>query len=103
MPTLASDADGAMKSQLTTAADGSRQRAKPMRPRIEIWAVQEFEALRGLWQDVHERYRVARRARSVSELLRDQWDLIPASSQRVRANYQRRRLLIRNWLDVPLG
>lgn len=47
-----------------------------------------------LWHEaqaeVSERLRIARRARSLGELLRDQWDLLPMSQARLRRHGHRR-------------
>lgn len=54
----------------------------------------EAEALSNQVDGLRVRVRVARRARSLGELLRNQWDLLPDTRERLRrAHHQRSRLL----------
>lgn len=46
-------------------------------------AVHETDALRGHWSEINERLELARRARSSSELVREQVDLLPESRNRL--------------------
>lgn len=58
-------------------------------------AVHEAESLDGHWLALRERWAVARRARGVGELLRDQFDLLPETRNRVRHDHQVRLTLWR--------
>lgn len=49
---------------------------------VALIALHEAGALQGHLEALHERLRVARRARSVGELLRNQFDLLPESRNR---------------------
>ena len=55
----------------------------------------EAGSLRGHWIDLGVRFAVARRARGIGELLRDQLDLWPESRKRFRHDLQVRRQLWR--------
>lgn len=55
----------------------------------------ESESLRRHRMAVDERIRVARRARGISELVRNQFDLLPATAARLAADHQVRRRLWR--------
>lgn len=65
---------------------------------MALLAVHEADALRGHWSEVNERIAVARRARSASELIRDQIDLFAESRNRVLRDQQLRRQLWRGWV-----
>jgi hypothetical protein len=62
---------------------------------LSLIVVHELGALRGHLAAAHERVRVARRARSVGELLRDQIDLLPETRNRLRRDHAVRRELWR--------
>jgi len=52
----------------------------------------------GHWAELHERLAVARKARNLGELLRDQLDLLPETRARLRGDQRERGALLRNWL-----
>lgn len=62
---------------------------------VTLIALHEADSLQGHLNAAHERLRIARRARSVGELLRDQVDLFPESRNRLRRDHQVRRELWR--------
>jgi hypothetical protein len=62
---------------------------------IALVAVHEVGTLRGHWADLDIRVKVARRARGPGELLRDQFDLLPESRNRVLRDQRVRRELWR--------
>ncbi|HEX4895455.1 MAG TPA: hypothetical protein VFV11_03905 [Solimonas sp.] len=62
---------------------------------VSLIALHEAGSLRGHVAAVQERLQIARRARSVSEMLRDQFDLLPESRNRLRRDHQVRRQLWR--------
>jgi hypothetical protein len=53
-------------------------------------AVHELGALSGHWSELQERVAVARRSRSVLELVRDQFDLLPETRNRLSQDQQLR-------------
>lgn len=61
-------------------------------------AAHELSALDGHRAELRERWAVARRARGVSELLRDQMDLFPETRARLRLGQQVRRELMRRFI-----
>lgn len=62
---------------------------------VALIAVHEANALRGHVSEVSERLRVARRARGVKEIVRDQVDLLPESRNRIRRDHEVRMQLCR--------
>lgn len=58
-------------------------------------AMHEAELLDGHLFALQERFAVARRARDVGELVRNQFDLLPATQARLRRDYRSRRELWR--------
>lgn len=60
-------------------------------------AMHEAGALDNHVLALQERWRLARRARGVGELLRDQFDLLPATGNRVRADHRTR---VRLWNEL---
>lgn len=62
---------------------------------VTLLALHEAGSLRGHAAAVQERLRVARRARGLGELLRDQIDLFPESRNRLSRDHQVRRELWR--------
>jgi hypothetical protein len=65
---------------------------------IALFAVHEAGTLRGYWADMEVRLRVARRARSAGELIRDQIDLLPESFNRLLNDQRVRRELWRGMI-----
>ncbi len=62
---------------------------------VALITLHEADSVRGHLAGAGERLRVARRARSLGELLRDQVDLLPASRNRLRRDHAVRRELWR--------
>lgn len=62
---------------------------------VALIAVHEAGSMRGHVAAASERLRVARRARGLGELLRDQVDLLPESRNRLRRDHAVRRQLWR--------
>ena len=62
---------------------------------ITLLALHEAGSIRGHAAAVQERLRIARRARDLGELLRDQIDLLPESRNRFSRDHQIRRQLWR--------
>lgn len=62
---------------------------------MALIAVHEAGALQGHWTEINERVAIARRARTASELIRDQLDLLPESRNRMRRDQDIRRELWR--------
>lgn len=58
---------------------------------VALIALHEAGSLQGHLEGVNERLRVARRARSLGELLRDQMDLLPETRNRFVRDHQVRR------------
>lgn len=70
---------------------------------VMLIAVHETDALRGHWSEINERLELALAARSSSELLRDQVDLLPESFNRLTRDHQVRRELVRGLIkDLSL-
>lgn len=65
---------------------------------VALIAVHESGAVRAVWSALAERLAVARHARSVGELIRDQIDLLPESRMRFKRDQQVRRQLWRGLL-----
>lgn len=63
-----------------------------------LLVLHEWNALRGHWAEVQERLAVARRARHAGELIRDQFDLVAESRNRLRRDHQVRRQIWRGLL-----
>ena len=71
--------------------------AKRMADTLALIAVHEWSALGGHYAELRERVAVARRARGVGELLRDQVDLLPETRARLSQDQLVRRVLLRRW------
>jgi hypothetical protein len=66
--------------------------------------VHELGALSGHVAEVRERLAVARKARGLGELVRDQVDLLPETRARLRLDQRERAELFRGWVrDVKEG
>ena len=63
----------------------------------------EADVLSGHWSEVEERFAVARRARDLLELVRDQLDLLPETGARLTRNRQRRRAMLRELIGDLAG
>ncbi|MDB5986642.1 MAG: hypothetical protein JWR16_1695 [Nevskia sp.] len=64
-------------------------------------AMHEAELLDEHFFALQERLAVARKARDVGELLRNQWDLVPATTARLRRNHRQRLALWRRLRQQP--
>lgn len=62
---------------------------------LEALARHETEALAAHRAGLRERWQVARRARTLAELLRHQTDLLPLTARRLSTDHRRRVLLFR--------
>jgi hypothetical protein len=58
----------------------------------------ELAALSGHWAEVRERLAVARKARGLGELVRDQFDLLPETRMRLALDQRERTRLLRDVL-----
>lgn len=81
----------------------ARQRARPIVESASRIGGHEMVALAGHWAEVRERWAVARKARGLGELLRDQLDLLPETRARLRLDHRERRLLLRQAVERLLG
>ena len=73
---------------------------------VALIALHEAGSLQGHLEGVNERFRVARRARNLVELIRDQVDLLPESRNRFRRDQRVRRQLWSGFvrdLTAPVG
>ena len=68
---------------------------KPVIDRITRLAAHESQAAQAHWAALNGRWAVARKARSLPELLRDQLDLLPDTAARLRRDHQTRVALLR--------
>lgn len=76
-------------------ADSARERLDDALEGLEQWAVHEAASIDRHWLALRERVRVARRARGVGELLRNQIDLLPATTARLAEDHRKRVELLR--------
>lgn len=61
---------------------------------LRRWRRHEWRSLQGHLLALSERVRVARSARTLDQLLHDQWDLLPESRRRLQRNAETRRVLL---------
>jgi hypothetical protein len=66
---------------------------------VVLLAAYELSTLDGHLADVRERLSVARSARSLRQLVRDQVDLLPETRVRLAHDGKERRELVRGWLE----
>lgn len=66
---------------------------------VVLLAAYEVGALSGHWAEVRERASVARQARTLRQLVRDQVDLLPETRLRLAADQKERAELARGWLE----
>ncbi|MGH8456761.1 MAG: hypothetical protein ACRETW_07135 [Stenotrophobium sp.] len=67
---------------MTTASERMSHYLDRAAGAVSLIAAHETDALCGLWSALSERLAVARRARNIGELIRDQIDLLPESRNR---------------------
>lgn len=77
----------------TTAQDRSEIYLDRLLGGVALIALHEAGSLQGHLEGVNERLRIARRARSLGELIRDQMDLLPETRNRFRQDHRVRREL----------
>lgn len=95
-----------MSQQGTTAGSGREVYLDRVLGGVALIALHEAGSLQGHLEGLGERLRVARRARGLIELLRDQIDLLPESRNRFRRDQRVRRQLWNgfvNDLTAPVG
>ena len=66
---------------------------------VVLMAAYELSALTGHWAEVRERATLARGARSLRQLVRDQVDLLAETRVRLAADQKERKDLVRGWLE----
>jgi hypothetical protein len=66
---------------------------------VVLLAAHELSTLDGHWADMRERAGVARNARSLKQLVRDQVDLLPETRVRLVHDQKERADLMRGWLE----
>lgn len=64
---------------------------------LALILVHEVDAVTGHWAEVRERLAVARKSRSLGELLRHQFDLLPETRARLALDQRARRELLSGW------
>lgn len=65
---------------------------------LALVVMHELDALSGHVAEVRERIAVARQARGLGDLLRDQVDLLPETRARLRLDQRERRALLHSWV-----
>lgn len=71
---------------------------------LALVVIHELDALSGHVAEVRERLAVARRARGLGELLRDQADLLPETRTRLTLDQRERMALLQSWVaDLRSG
>ena len=79
----------------------SRQYASRAFDGLVLLLVNEIDAVAGHWAAARERLAVARQARGIGELIRNQVDLVPETVARLTRDWQRRReYLAGYWSDL---
>lgn len=79
----------------------SRQYASRALGGLVLLLVNEVDALAGHWAEARERVAVARQARGLGELVRNQVDLVPETRARLALDWRRRReYLAGYWSDL---
>lgn len=77
------------------------RRVEPLVQGLWHLAEHELHACEGHVLAVQEHWRVARRARHTAELLRNQFDLLPATQSRLASDHRQRVTLLRRlWSDA---
>jgi hypothetical protein len=77
------------------------QRAETLLKRAWRLAEHELDACEGHLLALREHWRLARRARRASELVRDQFDLLPATQSRLASDHRQRLALLRQLWSGP--
>ena len=81
-----------------------RRRANRAAGGLALILMHELNALTGHWAEVRERVAVARKARGLGELLRNQVDLLPETRARLLLDYRERAALLNGWMaDLRAG
>ena len=71
---------------------------------LALILMHELDALTGHWAEVRERVAVARKARGLGELLRNQVDLLPETRTRLLLDHRERAALLNGWIaDLRVG
>ena len=71
---------------------------------LALVLMHEADALAGHYAEVRERLSVARRARGLGELVRDQMDLLAETRARLTLDQRERRALLHSWVvDLRTG
>lgn len=71
---------------------------------LALIVMHELDALSRHWIAVGERLAVARKARGLGELVRDQVDLLPETRARLHLDQRERRALVHSWMaDLRSG
>ena len=65
---------------------------------LALIVMHELDALSGHVAEVRERLAVARKARGLGELVRDQVDLLPETRARLNLDQRERRALLHSWV-----
>lgn len=65
---------------------------------LALMVMHELDALRGHAVEVRERLAVARKARGIGDLVRDQWDLLAETRARLVLDQRERRALLHSWV-----
>lgn len=68
-----------------------------------LMVLHEVDALGGHWAELGERLAVARKARGLGELVRQQVDLFPETLERLALDQRERRALFHGWLTDLRG
>lgn len=91
-----------MKQRALTLSQNFRRRGERYAQRavggFALMVMHELDALRGHVVEVRERLAVARKARGVTDLVRDQWDLLPETRARLVLDQRERRALLHSWM-----
>ena len=70
---------------------------------LALIVAHELNALSGHWAEARERVAVARQARGLGELVRNQFDLVPETRARLALDRRERRELYAGWLSDLRG
>lgn len=71
---------------------------------LALILLHELDALSGHWAEAHERVAVARKARGLGELVRNQVDLLPETRARLALDHRERAALLNGWIaDLRAG
>jgi hypothetical protein len=91
-----------MKQRITGISRRSRRRGEVYAQRavggFALLVMHELDALSGHVAEMRERLAVARKARGLGELVRDQVDLLPETRARLTLDQRERRALLHSWM-----